>query len=199
MRGALPTVVGLLAFLAVPADAMPALPTRGDACSESVDTRSPHTRPAALRISDAQFDRVALTPPALAEALTWISAVDGGRGGAFDLRGLTGFAMGVPGYERAWAARRDVRGEAINAVAGPPSLPTRVLGSGSPEPGQERRWVFSLSARRAISASSPEEVLVERVDLVLAATDALFASVTTDVPVRVYEVVEVRIPGLEGD
>lgn len=199
MRATLPTVVGLLAFLAVPADATPALPTRGDACSESVDTHSPHTRPAALRISDAQFDRVARTAPALAEALTWISAVDGGRGGGFDLRGLTGMAMGVPGYERAWTARRDVRGDGIVAAVGPPVLPTRILGSGSPDPGQERRWVLSLSARRAISASSSEEVLVERVDLVLAATDELFASVTTDVPVHVYEVVEVRNPGLERD
>lgn len=154
---------------------------------------------AALSVDDGRFDELARRTPAIAEAITWISAVPGGRGGPFDLRALDAMSLGEPSYARAWASRRETSGKGGTESVAMPDWVTVIKGAGLAVPGQEGVFIFTLETFRSAQPGTVSEDALERVNLVLMASRERFPSSVTEDSVPIYEVIDVEFPGSTVD
>lgn len=154
---------------------------------------------AALRVDDDQFDELAGRAPTIAEVITWISAVPGGKGGPFDLRAFDAMSMGKPSYERAWKARRETSVETATESVVMPDVVTAIKSVGFPVPQQHGAFWLTLAAFRSAVPGTASGEVVERVNLLLMSTRDRFYSSTTDDSVQIYEVIDIEFPAFSSN
>lgn len=165
-------------------------------CATSPYPESPAAVLGALDLSDQQFEQIAGHAPAIAEALTWMLAVPGGRGAAFDLRFIDGVLNGSPSYQRAWSSRRAPGDQPMPPdLVGDATVHTAVKGCGLPVDGASGQIELTIRSFPIAGSSRHVPGPSRQVVLNLVPTGELFDSSTTEFPAPVYRAISVELMG----